>query len=89
MGKPVELPRSARPDPSLPSMTVEDAVSFCHEQGLDFVTKRTIQTAIYSKAMVRHLVANRVRLSERSVRDWLASTAEADFIPRHVPGRAS
>ncbi len=82
MGKIIER------DPSIPNMSIDDAVAFCHRMGLNFITSRAIKTAIYSKSLRRHLVVNRVRLSENDIRTWIASTADADFIVRHS-GRAS
>lgn len=82
MGKIIER------DPSIPNMSIDDAVAFCHRMGLSFITSRAIKTAIYSKSLRRHLVVNRVRLSENDIRTWIASTADADFIVRHS-GRAS
>ncbi|MBP1049109.1 hypothetical protein J6397_03085 [Rhodococcus qingshengii] len=82
MGKIIER------DPTIPNLTVDDAVALCHRLGLDLITRRTISSAIYSKSMRRHLISNRVRLSENDIRDWIASTADADFIDRRA-GRAS
>mgnify|MGYP003583220025 CR=1 FL=1 len=84
MGKP-QLNR----DPAMPTMSVEEAVLFCHERGVDLVTVSTIKMAIRKRELRRHLISNRIRLSENDVRSWIESTAEAAFIPRHIPGRAS
>lgn len=86
MGKSLNPPRPV--DPSLPTMTIEDAVVWSAAMGVP-VTKSTIRRAIYQGNLRRHLIQNRVRLSENDIRSWMASTADAHFVPRHVPGRAS
>lgn len=75
-------------DPSMPTMSIEEAVSFCRRQGVDLVTGNTLKFAIRRRELRRHLISNRVRLSENDIRDWIASTANADFIDRRA-GRAS
>ncbi|NKS40138.1 hypothetical protein GS496_06115 [Rhodococcus hoagii] len=84
MGKP-----QPNRDPAMPTMSVDDAVLFCRERGVDLVTASTVKTAIRKRELRRYLIANRVRLSENDIRSWIESTGDAVFTPRHIPGRAS
>lgn len=84
MGKPSILTR----DPAMPAYTVAEATNLCESWGLP-VSSNTLKTAIRRGQLRRHLISNRIRLSENDIRDWIASTADAAMTPRHIPGRAS
>lgn len=84
MGKPSILTH----DPAMPAYSVPEATSLCKSWGLP-VTDNTLKTAIYKGQLRRHLISNRIRLSENDIRDWIARTADAAITPRHIPGRAS
>lgn len=84
MGKPSILTS----DPSMPVYSVLEATTLCKSWGLP-VSENTLKTAIYGGKLRRHLISNRIRLSENDIREWIASTAEAAMTPRHIPGRAS
>lgn len=88
MSRNIEQARDAEPisspDPRMPTYTVDQAVALCHQWGLDFVTPRTIQTAISNRVLRRHLIANKLRLSENALRNWINSTADAEYIGRRA-----
>lgn len=76
-------------DPTMPTMSIEGAALYCRERGVDLVTASVIKRAIYKRELRRYLVSNRTRLSENDLRAWIESKADAAFIARHIPGRAS
>lgn len=84
MGKPSILTRDA----TMPSLSIPEGAELCTSWGVT-VSENTLKTAIRRGQLRRHLISNRIRLSENDIRDWIAGTADAAITPRHIPGRAS
>ncbi|MGW5075969.1 hypothetical protein [Rhodococcus sp. NPDC004095] len=81
MGKP-----AIQHDPTLPTMSVDDAVAFCRDRGIDLVMRSTIKEAMKQRTLHRYLISNRIRLSETDIRSWIESRADANFVARRIPG---